>query len=124
MLIVKLVREHLNEMNLEHDQDPNNVPKKKIHAEEQVEEYIKLVKDKIDIADWDSPQGKIKRKKLSETLNNIISNLTTIIHSSLTKKDKAKKVRDFMKNTGWLSFCIGVWNAVSNTVINKPKLDI
>jgi len=29
-----------------------------------------------------------------------------------------------MNNSAWLSFCIGIWGAINNTIINKPKLDI
>lgn len=78
----------------------------------------------FNIPEWSSEKGKKKRTDLSIALKNAASNINKLLLSSLNNKEKAKKVRDYLKGAGWVSGLWGVWKFITESSIHTPKIDL
>jgi len=87
-------------------------------------QLIDQINDNFDVPDWASEEGKEKRLELSTALKNAMVNIGKLLGSSLSNKEKAKKVRDYLKNAGWISGLWGVWKFITESSINSPKIDL
>jgi len=82
------------------------------------EKLSELIKAELKISDGE--KGVERRKKIASTVKQVSQNILKVLGSTLSNKEKAKKIRNLMKNGTWLSAVVGVWNIVSKTTVNVP----
>ena len=85
-----------------------------------MEDLKNKISKEFNINDWDSNEG----KKIKEALKNAIINITKVIKSSITNREKSLKIQSYLKGLTWISALNGIWKFISETTLNKPKFNI
>jgi hypothetical protein len=86
-----------------------------------MEELKDKIQQEFNIPDWDSEEGKEKRNEVANAAKNAITNITDAVKSSLTNREKARKVQSYLKGISWMSAVGGVWSFLAGTTLNKPE---
>lgn len=78
----------------------------------------------LDIPELNISEEKPKRKGAIHKLGVIYTNITKILTSTLSKKEKAKKIRNILRNFGYLTGVVGIYQTVSGLKLNNPDISI
>ena len=85
------------------------------------EKYKEIVKDKFKIKDFDSEEGKKQRNTILQSISVVFKELVKLIGSTLSNKEKAKKIQNYLKGVGILTTIGGIYQAISGLNITLPS---
>jgi len=92
----------------------------KIAGSEKVKD---LVSKAFKIEDWNSEEGKTRRKAAMKMVGNLTIKFKDIVVASLTNREKAKRMESLLNGSGIISLILGVRGFVMNThTVSNPSL--
>jgi len=84
-----------------------------------------VVQKEFKIKEFESPNGIKKRKSILKTTKIVSSNILKILTSSLSKREKAKRIQNILQNFTYMSAMGGLWQTFSKSSFQIPSaLDI
>jgi len=92
----------------------------KIAGSEKVKD---LVSKAFKIEDWNSEEGKTRRKAAMKMVGNLTIKFKDMVVASLTNREKAKRMESLLNGSGIISLILGVRGFVMNThTVSNPSL--
>jgi len=71
-------------------------------------ELINQLQQSLNIPDWDSPEGKAKRKQIGEEIGNVFTKVVSVLSESITNREKAAKTHKILHGSSILALILGI----------------
>jgi len=99
---------------------PLNNPDQENNSNQEEDQIKKVLIEKLNILDWNSSDGQVKRKQLAQTIGTLSGQIVGFLSDSTTNEEKANNIKNKLNGGALISTIIGVGGVIFNSHFTGP----